>query len=164
MLSYFTYAGHVILQLILYKLCSKMLLYAFQPIDCLFWHHSCIRHKELPPNLVSNAYLIIRHMWDIQHIIFFLTFSFHWKIFIKPYCMWAWVKFTYAGHVILQPILYQLCCKTLLLAFQPYKLWILASQLHSAKEIPPNLVTHPNLIFRHLCDIQYFFLTFSYHW
>ena len=113
----FTHAGHIILQLILYKLCSKMLLYAFQPIDCLFWHHSCIRHKELPPNLVSNAYLIIRHMWDIQHILFFLTFSFHWKIFIKPYCMWAWVKFTYAGHVILQPILYQFMLQNIVISF-----------------------------------------------
>ena len=42
------------------------------------------------------------------------------------------VKFTHTGHVILQLILDTLCSKTLLQAFQPYKLPLLTSQLHLA--------------------------------
>ena len=136
------------------------------PINCQFWHHSCVWLEELPQNLVSHTYLIFRNMWDIQHFLFFLTFSYHWEILYEPHCQQCWVKFTHAGHVILQLILYKLWSKTLLWAFQPYKLPILTSQLHLAWRATPNLVSHTYLIFRNMWDIQHFlfFLTFSYHW
>ena len=70
----FTHAGHVILQLILYKLCSKAMQKLSNSINCQFWHHSCIWFKEPPPNLVSHPYLIFRDMWHIQHCQFFSNF------------------------------------------------------------------------------------------
>ena len=131
----FTHAGHVILQLILYKLWSKMSLWA--PLNCQFWHHSCIWLNELPPNLASHPYLIFRKKWDIQYFLFFLTFSYHWEILYEPHCQQCWVKFTHAGHVILQLILYMLWSKMSLWAFQPYKLPILTSQLCPAQWATP---------------------------
>ena len=134
------------------------------PINCQFFHHSCIQLEELPPNLVSYAYLIFRNKWDITHFLFFLTFSYHWEILYEPHCQWCWVKFTHAGHVILQQILYKVWSKMLLWTFQPYKLPILTSQLHPTLRAIPNLVSHPHLIFRNKWDIKYFlfFLTFSW--
>ena len=86
------------------------------PINCQFWHHSCIWFKELPPKMVSHPYLILRNKWDIKHFLFLLTFSYHWEILYEPHCQQCWVKFTHAGHVILQLILYKLWSKTLLMA------------------------------------------------
>ena len=57
----FIHAGHVILQLILYKLWSKILLQAFQPLSCWFWHHSCLQLEELTPKIVPHHYLIFRN-------------------------------------------------------------------------------------------------------
>ena len=59
----FTHAGQVILLLILYKLWSKMLLQAFLPINCQFWHYICIWLEELPQDrarLISCLFLNIR--------------------------------------------------------------------------------------------------------
>ena len=103
------------------------------PINCQFWHHSCVWLKELPQNMVSHPYLIFRNKWDIKQFLFLLTFSYHWEILYEPHCQQCWVKFTHAGHVILQLIIYKLSSKTLLQAFQPYKLPILTSQLHLAQ-------------------------------
>ena len=113
----------------------------------------------------QNPYLIFRNKSDINHFLFFLTLRYHWEILYKPYCQQCWFKFTHACHVILQLILYNLCIKMSLQIVQPYKLPILSSQLHSAVEIQPNLVSHPYLIFRNKWDINHFlfFLTFSYH-
>ena len=113
------------------------------PIYCQFWHHSCIQLKELPPNIVSHTYLIFRNKSDIKYFLFFLTFSYHWEILYEPHCQQCWVKFTHAGHVILQLILYKLWSKMSLWAFQPYKLPILTSQLHPAQRATPKYcVTH----------------------
>ena len=113
------------------------------PINCQFWHHSCIWLEELPQNMVSHPYLIFRNKWDIKHFLFLLTFSYHWEILYKPHCQQCWVKFTHAGHVILQLILYKLWSKTLLHAFQPYKLPILTSQLHLAWRATPKYGVTP---------------------
>ena len=75
------------------------------PINCQFWHHSCIWLEELPQNMVSHPYLIFRNKWDIKHFLFLLTFSYHWEILYEPHCQQCWVKFTHAGHVILQLII-----------------------------------------------------------
>ena len=126
----FIHAGHVILQLILYKFWSKILLSAFQP------HMLLILTSQLHPawrattKKVSHPYLIFRNKLHIKHFLFLLTFSYHWEVLYKPYCQWRWVKFIHAGHVILQLILYKLWSKILLWAFQPHKLPILTSQLH----------------------------------
>ena len=98
------------------------------PINCQFWHQSCIWLEELPQNMVSYAYLIFRNKWDIKHFLFLLTFSYHWEILYKPHCQQCWVKFAHAVHVILQLIHYKLWSKTLLHAFQPYKLPIVTSK------------------------------------
>ena len=107
------------------------------PINCLFWHHSYIWLNRLPQNMVSHPYLIFRNKWDIKHFLFFLNFSYHCKMLYEPHCQWCWVKFTHAGHVILQLILYKLWSKMSLRAFQPYKLPILTSQLHLAQRATP---------------------------
>ena len=75
------------------------------PINCQFWHHSCIWLEELPQNMVSHPYLIFRNKWDIKHFLFLLTFSYHWEILYETHCWQCWVKFTHAGHVILQLII-----------------------------------------------------------
>ena len=62
------------------------------PINCQFWHHSYIQLEELPPNMVSHPYLIFRNKWDIQHFLFFLTFSYHWQILYEPHCQQCWVS------------------------------------------------------------------------
>ena len=31
------------------------------PINCQFWHHSCVWLKELPQDMVSHPYIIFRH-------------------------------------------------------------------------------------------------------
>ena len=90
------------------------------PINCLFWHHSCIWLEELPQDMVSHPYLIFRNKWHIKHFLFFLTFSYHWEILYEPHCQQFWVKFAHAGHAILQLILYKLWSKMSLQAFQPY--------------------------------------------
>ena len=134
----FTHAGHVILQLILYMLWSKMSLWAFQPYKL---HNSDITvvssSMSYPQILVSHPYLIFRNKWDIQYFLFFLTFSYCWEILYEPHCQQCWVKFTHAGHVILQLILYMLWSKMSLWAFQPYKLPILTSQLCPAQWATP---------------------------
>ena len=107
------------------------------PRNCQFWPHSCIWLEELPPNVVSHPYLIFRNKWDIQHFLFFLTFSYHWEILYEPHCQQCWVKFLHASHVILQLILYKLWRKMLLWAFQPYKLPILTSHLHLTWKATP---------------------------
>ena len=133
----FTHAGHVILQLIIYKLSSKTLLQAFQPYKLpILTSQLHVWLKELPQNMVSHPYLIFRNKWDIKQFLFLLTFSYHWEILYEPHCQQCWVKFTHAGHVILQLIIYKLSSKTLLQAFQPYKLPILTSQLHLAQSYP----------------------------
>ena len=88
------------------------------------------------------------------------------EISYELHCQWCWVKFTNAGHVILQLILWKLWSKTSLHAFQPHKLPILKSQLHPAWRATQNMVSHPYLIFRNKWDIKHFLflLTFSYHW
>ena len=136
------------------------------PINCQFWHHSCIQLEELPQDMVSHPYLIFRNKQDIKDFLVFLTFSYHWETLYKPHCQLCWVQFTHAGHVILQLILYKLWSKTLLQAFQPYKLPILTSQLHPAWRATQDMVSHPYLIFRNKQDIKdfLFLLTFSYHW
>ena len=48
------------------------------PINCQFWHHSCIWLGELPQDMVSHPYLISSNQWDIKHFLFLLTFSYHW--------------------------------------------------------------------------------------
>ena len=90
-----------------------------------------------------TPYLIFRNQWDIQHFLFFLTFSYHWEILYEPRCQWCWVKFTYAGHVMLQEIFYKLWSKTLLQAFQPYTFPILTSQLHLAWRSTPKFGVTP---------------------
>ena len=133
----FIHVDHVILQLILYKLWSKTLLQAFQP------HKLPIMTSQFHPvqrdtqKIVSHPYLIFRNKWDIKHFLFLLTFSYHWEILYEPHCQWCWVKFTHAGHVILQLILFKLWSKTLPWAFQPYKLPILTSQLHPVQRATP---------------------------
>ena len=97
------------------------------PINCQFWHHSCVWLKELPQYMVSHPYLIFRNKWDIKQFLFLLTFSYHWEILYEPHCQQCWVKFTHAGHVILQLILYKLSSK----AFQPHKL-----PIHIATSFP----------------------------
>ena len=124
----FTDAGHVILQLILYKLWSKMLLRAFEPINCQFWHHSHVWLKEVSQDMVSHPYLMFTNKQDIKHFLYLLTFIYHWETSYEPHCQQCWVQFTDAGHVILQLILYKLWSKTLLWAFEPHKLPILTSQ------------------------------------
>ena len=107
------------------------------PINCQFWHHSCIRLKELPQDMVSYPYNIFRNQLDIKCFLFLLTFSYHWETLYELHCWQCWVKFTLAGHVILQLVLYKWWSKMSLQAFQPYKLPILTSQLHPAQELPP---------------------------
>ena len=107
------------------------------PINCQFWHHSCIWLQELTQEMVSHPYLMIRNKWDIKHFPFLLTFSYHWEILYEPHCQQCWVKFTHAGHVILQLTLQKLWNKTFLLAFHPHKLPILTSQLHPAQRATP---------------------------
>ena len=116
--------------------------------------------------MVSYPYLIFRNKWDIKHFLFSLTFSYHWNILYEPHCQQCWVKFTHAGHVILQVILHKLWRKIFLQAFQPYKLPILTSQLHPAQRGTPKNGVAPYLIFRNQLHIEHFLflLTFSYHW
>ena len=107
------------------------------PMNCQFWHHICVQLKELPQNMVSHPYFIFRNQLNIEHFLFCLIFSYHWETLYEPHCQWCWVKFTHAGHVILQLILYKWWSKMSLQAFQPYKLPILTSQLHPAQRAPP---------------------------
>ena len=98
----FTHAGHVILQLILYKLWSKTLLQAFQPHKLPILTSQLHPVQRATPKIVSHHYLIFRNKWNIKHFLFLLTFSYHWEILYKPHCQQCWVKFIHAGHVILQ--------------------------------------------------------------
>ena len=107
------------------------------PINCQFWHYSCIWLEELPQKMVSYPYLIFRNKWNIKHFLLLLTFSYYWEILYEPHCQQCWVKFTHAGHVILQLILEKLWSKMLLWAFEPYKLPILTLQLCPAQRAPP---------------------------
>ena len=140
----FTHAGHVILQLILYKLCSKTSLQAFQP------------HKL--PILISQfhpAWRLIppvsRHMWDIQHILFFATS----QLPLENFCM---------NHIVTRVELTHICCSyhsaaNTLQVFQQNiatSFPILTSHLKSAEELLLNLVSHPYLIFRNNWDIEHF--------
>ena len=82
----FTHTGHVILQLILYKLWSKMLQSElYKPINCQFWHHSCIWLEDLHQDLVSHPYFILRNKQDIKHFLFILTLSYHWETLYQPH-------------------------------------------------------------------------------
>ena len=113
------------------------MLWAFQP------HKLPIMTSQLHPvqrdthKMVSHHYLIFRNKWNIKHFLFLLTFSYHWETLYEPHFQWHWVKFTHAGHVILQLILYKLWSKILLQAFQPHKLLILTSQFPSAWRANP---------------------------
>ena len=130
------------------------------PINCQFWHHSCIQLEELPQKMVSYPYLIFRNKWDIKHFLFLLTFSYHWEILYEPHCQQCWVKFTHAGHVILQLILYKLWSKMLLQAFKPHKLPILTSQLHPAWRATPKKWCHTptlSLEINEILNIFYFY-------
>ena len=162
----FTHAGHVTLQLIFYKLCSKAMLYLSNPINCQFWHHSCIWLKELPPNLVAHLYLIFGIKRDIQQFLFFLTISYHWKILYKPHSQYDWVNFTYAEHVILQLILYKICNKCSYKLSNPINCQFWHHSCTKHEELPSNLGSHLYLIFGHMWDIQHilFFQIFIYHW
>ena len=91
-----------------------------------------------------------------------LTFSYYWEILYEPHCQQCWVKFTHAGHVILQLILEKLWSKTLLRAFEPYKLPFLTSQLHLAWRAPQNVVSQPYLIFPHKPDIEHFLFLLTF--
>ena len=104
---------------------------------------------------MSHPYTLSLEINEILNIyLFFLTFSYHWANFEMNHIVSSIeLSSPYAGHVILQLILYKLCSRTYLWAFQPYTLPILSSQLHSAVEIHPNLVSHPYLIFRNKSDI-----------
>ena len=106
---------------------------AFQPYKLPILTSQLHLAQRATPNMVSHTHLIFRNTWDIKHFLFFLTFSYHWEILYEPHCQQCWVKFTHAGHIILQLILYKLWSKTLLWAFQLYKLPILTSQLHPAQ-------------------------------
>ena len=107
-------------------------------INCQFWHHSYIQLKELPWEMVSHPYLILRNMQEILRFLLLLPFSYHWETLYEPHCRQCWVKFTHASHVILQLILYKLLRKTLLQAFQCHQLPILTSQLHPAQRPSPS--------------------------
>ena len=165
-LSSVTHAGHVILQLILYKLWSKTLLQDFQPYKLPILTSQFLPAWRVTPRYGVTPYLIFNNKQDIKDFLVFLTFSHHWETIYKPHCQQCWVQFTHAGHVILQLILYKLWSKTLLQDFQPYKLPILTSQLHPAWRVTPRYGVTPYLIFNNKQDIKDFlvFLTFSYHW
>ena len=152
----FTHAGHVILQLILYKLWSKTLLQALQLLS--------IANSDITVASSSKSYpekwhvtlhtlsLEISKIFNIFY--FYLTFSYHWETLYEPHCQQCWVKFIHAGHVILQLILYKLWSKTLLQAFQPHQLPILTSQLCiQRKELPWEMESHPYLILRNMQEI-----------
>ena len=94
----FTHAGHVILQLILYKLWSKHHYKLSNPIHCQFWRHSCILLRELPQVMVSHPYLIFRHKQDIKCFLFLLTFSYHWENLYEPHCQQYWVHPCWSCH------------------------------------------------------------------
>ena len=126
------------------KCCYKL----FNPIISQLCHHSCIQLKEISQQIVSHYYLIFRNKWNIKHLLFLLTFGYHWEILYEPLCQLCWVKFTHASHVILQLILYKLWSKILLSVFQPHKLLILISKLHPARRPTPKMLSHPYLIFR----------------
>ena len=141
----FTDAGHVILQLILYKLWSKMLLRASEPHKLPILTSQSVWLKEVPQDMVSHPSLMFTNKQDIRHFLFLLTFSYHWETLYEPHCQQCWVQFTDAGHVILQLILYKLWSKTLLWAFEPHKLPILTSQSCLAQRgtgKPKMLVSH----------------------
>ena len=143
----FTHTGHVILQLILYKLWSKMLLWAFQshklPILTSQLH---LGLKSYPKVWMSYPYFIIRNKEDIKHFPFILTLSYHWETLFKPhYQWWCWVKFTHAGHVILQLILYKLWSKTSLQAVQPINCQFWHYSCIWLKELPQGLNVIPLL-------------------
>ena len=133
----FIHADHVILQLILYKLWSKTLLWAFQPHELLIMRSQLHPAQRDTPKIVSQYYLIFRNKWDIEHFLFLANFSYHREMLYKPLCLLCWVNFIHAGHVILQLILYKLWSKMLLQALEPYKLPFMTSQLHPAqRDIP----------------------------
>ena len=149
----FTYTGHVIVQLILVKLWSKTLLRTFQPHKLPILTSQLHPAWRATPKMVSHPYLIFRNKWDIQHFLFLLYFSYHWEILYEPHCQQCWVKFTHAGHVILQLILYKVWSKTLLQASNPinYQFWH-----HTCiwlEVLPQKMVSHPYLIFRNKWDI-----------
>ena len=129
----FTHSNHTILQVILYKLCSRTYLWAFQPYTLPILSSQLNSAVEIHPNLVSHPYLISRNKSDVNHFLFFLTLRYHWEILYETHCQQWWGKITHAGHVILQLILYKFYSKMSLLAFQPYELPILTSQLFPAK-------------------------------
>ena len=109
----FTHAGYVILQLILYKLWSKLLLSVFNPISCWFWHHNYIQLEELPQEIVS--YLIFRNQL-LLNIFYFTNFQLPLGILIQTTLLE--VKFIHCYHVILQQ--YFTSYEMLLQAFEPY--------------------------------------------
>ena len=89
----FTHDALVILQLIHYNLCSKTSLQAFHQYKLpVLTSQLCVAWR-VPPNLVSQPYLIFSHMWNIQHFLFFLTFIYNWEILYKPHCQQCWVTF-----------------------------------------------------------------------
>ena len=102
------------------------------PINCQFWHHSCIWLKALTQEMVSHPYLIFRNKQDIKHFLYSLPLSNHKETLYEPHCGQCWVKFTHCGHVILQLILYH-----------PHKLPILISQLHPAWRATPRYGVTP---------------------
>ena len=163
----FTHAGHVILQLILWKLWSKTSLHAFQTHKLPILTSQLCQAWRAIQNMVSHSYLIFRNKWDITHFLFLLTFSYHWGILYEPHCQWYWVKFTNAGHVILQLILWKLWSKTSLWALQPHKLPIHDTSVASSSKSHPKTWCHtPTFMFRNKWDIKHFLflLAFSYDW
>ena len=139
----FTHVGHVILQLILYKLWSKILLQDFQPYILSILTPQLHLAWRATPRYGVTPYLIFRNKKDIKCFLFLLTFSYHWENLYKPHCQQSWVQFTHAGHVILQLILYKLWSKILLQDFQPHKLPILKPQLHLAWRATPRYGVTP---------------------
>ena len=104
-----------------YKL-TILSLQAFQPHKSPILTSQLHQAQRSTVNLMSHPNLIFTNKWEIQQLLFFLSFRYFRAILYKPDFQQCWIMFTHSNHTILQVILYKLCSRTYLWAFQPYTL------------------------------------------
>ena len=108
---------------------------------------------------MSYPYLIFRNKWDITHFLFF--HSYHWEILYEP-----------VGVQLSSPMLVMSFCNQYFTNYKAKCCYEISNPINSQfwhhsciwlKELSPNLVPHPYLIFRNKWDSKHFlfFLTFS---
>ena len=114
-----------------YKLCSKnysdlsnSINWQFfhyklsNPINHQFWHLMLHQAQRSTAKFsVTCPNLIFTKKWDIQHLLFFLSFSYHRDILYKPHCQQCWVMFAHSNHAILAGNIFQVMQQNITMSF-----------------------------------------------